>query len=149
MAALELLREQPRRVEKLQANAELLRTELSREGFEVAGSDAHIVSLVIGDARLALRVADGALEQGVYVGAVLPPDVPEGTARLRLAVMASHTKSELRDAARALGRAALRAGFRPGAGVPAGRRAGARAARERHLRRRSAPGGLVSRRSVG
>ena len=118
MAALELLREQPRRVEKLQANAELLRTELAREGFEVAGSDAHIVSLVIGDARLALRVADGALEQGVYVGAVLPPDVPEGTARLRLSVMASHTKSELRDAARALGRAALRAGFRPGAGVP-------------------------------
>ena len=118
MAALELLREQPRRVEKLQANAELLRTELAREGFEVAGSDAHIVSLVIGGSRLALRVADGALEQGVYVGTVLPPDVPEGTARLRLSVMASHTKSELRDAARALGRAALRAGFRPGAGVP-------------------------------
>ena len=118
MAALELLREQPRRVEKLQSNAELLRTELAREGFEVAGSDAHIVSLVIGGSRLALRVADGALEQGVYVGTVLPPDVPEGTARLRLAVMASHTKSELRDAARALGRAALRAGFRPGAGVP-------------------------------
>ena len=118
MAALELLREQPRRVEKLQANAELLRTELAREGFEVAGSDAHIVSLVIGSSRLALRVADSALEQGVYVGTVLPPDVPEGTERLRLSVMASHTKSELRDAARALGRAALRAGFRPGAGVP-------------------------------
>ena len=58
MAALELLREQPRRVEKLQANAELLRTELAREGFDVAGSDAHIVSLVIGDARLALRIAE-------------------------------------------------------------------------------------------
>jgi glycine C-acetyltransferase/8-amino-7-oxononanoate synthase len=32
--------------------------------------------------------------------------------------MASHTKAELREAARALGRAALHAGFRPGAGVP-------------------------------
>jgi glycine C-acetyltransferase/8-amino-7-oxononanoate synthase len=118
MAALELLREQPRRVEKLQSNGALLRTELAREGFEVAGSDAHIVSLVVGDARLAARIADAALEQGVYIGAVRPPDVAEGTARLRLAVMASHTKSELRDAARAIGRAALRAGFRPGAGVP-------------------------------
>ena len=39
MAALELLREQPRRVEKLQANAEVLRTELAREGFDVAGAD--------------------------------------------------------------------------------------------------------------
>ena len=47
-----------------------------------------------------------------------PPDVAEGCARLRLAVMASHTKSELRDAARVLGRAALRAGFRPPTGMP-------------------------------
>jgi 8-amino-7-oxononanoate synthase len=118
MAALELLREQPRRVEKLQANGELLRTELAREGFEVAGSDAHVVSVVVGDAPLALRIAERALEQGVYIGAVRPPEVAEGCARVRLSVMASHTKSELRDAARAVGRAALRAGFRPGAGVP-------------------------------
>jgi glycine C-acetyltransferase/8-amino-7-oxononanoate synthase len=118
MAALELLREQPRRVEKLAGNAELLRTELAREGFEVAGADTHIVSLVVGDAGLAARIAEEALEQGVYIGVVRPPEVPEGTARLRLAVMASHTKPELRDAARVIGRAALRAGFRPGAGVP-------------------------------
>jgi glycine C-acetyltransferase/8-amino-7-oxononanoate synthase len=45
--------------------------------------------------------------------------VPEGTSRLRLAVMASHSREELREAARVLGRAALRVGFRPGAGVPA------------------------------
>jgi glycine C-acetyltransferase/8-amino-7-oxononanoate synthase len=118
MAALELLREQPRRVEKLQANAELLRAELAREGFEVAGADAHVISIVVGDAALAVRIAELALEQGVYVGAVRPPDVAEGCARLRLSVMASHTKSELRDAARVLGRAALRAGFRPPTGMP-------------------------------
>jgi 8-amino-7-oxononanoate synthase len=111
MAALELLREQPRRVEKLQANAEVLRRELAREGFDVAATDAHIVSLAVGDERTAMRIADGALAEGVYVG---EPDA----ARLRLAVMASHTKSELRDAARALGRAALRAGFHPGASEP-------------------------------
>jgi hypothetical protein len=44
--------------------------------------------------------------------------VPEGTARVRLAAMASHTRAELRDAARTLSRAAIRAGFRPGVGVP-------------------------------
>ena len=118
MAALELLVEQPRRVEKLQANADLLRTELAREGFDVAGADTHLISIVVGDASLAIRIAELALEQGVYVGAVRPPDVAEGCARLRLAVMASHTKSELRDAARILGRAALRAGFRPPTGMP-------------------------------
>jgi len=118
MAALELLREQPRRVEKLQANAELLRAELAREGFEVAGADGHVISIVVGDAAQAVRIAELTLEQGVYIGAVRPPDVAEGCARLRLSVMASHTKSELRDAARVLGRAALRAGFRPPTGMP-------------------------------
>ena len=54
----------------------------------------------------------------MFVEAVNAPAVPEGAARLRLAVMASHTRSELRDAARVLARAALRCGFRPGDGVP-------------------------------
>ena len=53
MAALDLLEEQPRRVEKLLANAEALRDELAREGFEVAGSSTHIVPLLVGDAETA------------------------------------------------------------------------------------------------
>ena len=118
LAALELLVEQPRRVEKLQANADALRHELAREGFEVAGSTTQIVPLIVGDAGLAMRVCEAALERGVFAQAIRPPTVPEGTSRLRLAVMASHTKAELREAAVSLGRAALETGFRPGAGVP-------------------------------
>ena len=64
------------------------------------------------------RIVDHALEHGVFAEAVRPPLVPDGTARVRLAVMASHTRTELRDAAAVLGRAALKCGFRPGAGVP-------------------------------
>jgi 8-amino-7-oxononanoate synthase len=118
LAALELLIEQPRIVEKLQANADVMRTELAAEGFEVAGSTTQIVPLIVGDATLAMRVCEAAIERGVFAQAIRPPTVPEGTSRLRLALMASHTKAELREAARALGRAALHAGFRPGAGVP-------------------------------
>jgi 8-amino-7-oxononanoate synthase len=118
MAALELLEEQPRRVEKLRANADALREGLAREGFEVSGAAAHIVPLVVGDAELAAGIVDHALEHGVFAEAVRPPLVPEGTARVRLAVMASHTRAELREAAAVLGRAALKCGFRPGAGVP-------------------------------
>jgi glycine C-acetyltransferase/8-amino-7-oxononanoate synthase len=118
LAALELLAEQPRRVEKLQANADALRAELAREGFEVAGSTTQIVPLIVGDAGLAMAICEAGLERGVFAQAIRPPTVPEGTSRLRLAVMASHTKAELREAAQALGRAALQYGFRPGAGVP-------------------------------
>jgi 7-keto-8-aminopelargonate synthetase-like enzyme len=118
LAALELLVEQPRLVDKLQANAGVMRTELAAEGFEVAGSTTQIVPLIVGDAAQAMRVCEAAIERGVFAQAIRPPTVPEGTSRLRLALMASHTKAELRDAARVLGRAALHAGFRPGAGVP-------------------------------
>jgi len=118
MAALDLLEQQPRRMEKLHANAAALRDALAREGFDVSGSDSHIIPLVVGESGRAQRIVDAAVEEGVFAEAVLPPSVPEGTARLRLAVMASHTRSELRGAAGSLARAALRCGFRPGEGVP-------------------------------
>jgi glycine C-acetyltransferase/8-amino-7-oxononanoate synthase len=118
MAALELLSEEPRRVDDLQANAGTLRDELAREGFDVAGSTTQIVPLVVGEAGVAMRICEAALERGVFAQAIRPPTVPEGTSRLRLAVMASHTKDELREAARAIGRAALQAGFRPSDGLP-------------------------------
>jgi glycine C-acetyltransferase/8-amino-7-oxononanoate synthase len=113
LAALDVLAEQPRRVERLQANAEVLRAELAREGFDVAGSSTQIVPIVVGDAGLALRVCEAALERGVFAQAIRPPTVPAGTSRLRLAAMASHTASELRDAAGALADAAREVGLDP------------------------------------
>ena len=118
MAALELLQEQPRRVERLVDNAATLREELAREGFDVSGSETPIVPLIVGDAELAMRICEAALEQGVFAQAMRPPTVPDLTSRLRLAVMASHTRAELRDAARILAQAALRNGFRPSSTVP-------------------------------
>jgi glycine C-acetyltransferase/8-amino-7-oxononanoate synthase len=72
----------------------------------------------VGDATLAMRVCEAAIERGVFAQAIRPPTVPDGTSRLRLAVMASHSKAELREAAQVLGRAALQAGWRPTDGVP-------------------------------
>jgi glycine C-acetyltransferase/8-amino-7-oxononanoate synthase len=118
LAALEVVQEHPEMVDKLQANADVMRDELAREGFEVAGSSTQIVPLVVGDAELAMAICERALEDGLFAQAIRPPTVAPGTSRLRLAIMATHTREELRAAARTLGRAALRAGFRPGAGVP-------------------------------
>jgi len=119
LAALELLEAQPERVARLRANSATLRDELHREGFDVSGSTTQIVPIVVGDAHQAMRMCELAIEGGVFAQAIRPPTVPEGTSRLRLAVMASHSREELRESARVLGRAALRAGFRPGAGAPA------------------------------
>lgn len=118
LAALDLLTEQPRLVDKLAANAETLRDELHREGFDVAGSSTQIIPLITGAADAADAMAAGALEQGVFARALRAPAVPDGTARVRLSVMATHTRGELREAARVLGRAALRAGLRPATMIP-------------------------------
>jgi glycine C-acetyltransferase/8-amino-7-oxononanoate synthase len=116
LAALELLREQPRRVEKLQRNARVLRDALAEQGMPVPGGDTPIVPLIVGDAEAAVAASDRALEQGVFAQAIRPPTVPAGSSRLRLAVMASHTKSELRDAAGVLA-AALPASARQAAAL--------------------------------
>jgi glycine C-acetyltransferase/8-amino-7-oxononanoate synthase len=119
LAALELLQERPRLVERLQANASALREELSANGFEVSSSTTQIVPLIIGDADLAMQLCDAALSRGVFAQAIRPPTVPPGTSRLRLATMASHREAELRSAARVLATVAREAGFEPHAQVSA------------------------------
>ena len=56
--------------------------------------------MIVGDADEAVRSSERALEKGIFAQAIRPPTVPAGSSRLRLTVMASHTRSELRDAAR-------------------------------------------------
>ena len=119
LAALELLEDRPHRVQRLRTNARALRGALEMEGFPVSESDMHIVPLIIGDERDAMRMCQEAIERGVFAQAIRPPTVPAGTARLRLTVMASHTAAELRKAAGVLGSVARRIGLDPGAMTPA------------------------------
>jgi glycine C-acetyltransferase/8-amino-7-oxononanoate synthase len=113
LAALELVEGRPHRVDRLHLAARTLRGALQEEGFAVAEGDMHIVPLVVGDEQVALELSQAAIERGVFVQAIRPPSVPDGTARLRLTVMASHTARELRAAARALARAAEKLGLDP------------------------------------
>jgi 8-amino-7-oxononanoate synthase len=113
LAALDLLEEKPRRVAKLAANAVALRNGLIREGFDVGESSTQIVPLIIGDAELAVRMCDAALARGVFAQAIRPPTVPAMTARLRLAVMATHREEELLGASRTLGAIARSLGIAP------------------------------------
>jgi 8-amino-7-oxononanoate synthase len=128
LAALDLLQERPHRVERLRANARVLRRALATEGFSVAEGEMHIVPLIVGEERAAMRLCELAIERGVFAQAIRPPTVPAGTSRLRLATMASHTASDLRMAAGVLGEAARELGLDGmtiGVAAPEKRRAGA------------------------
>jgi 8-amino-7-oxononanoate synthase len=113
LAALEIVRERPRLVEKLAANASTLRAQLALEGFDVRGSRTQIIPLIVGEAEVALRLCEAALSRGVFAQAIRPPTVAPGTSRLRLAVMASHRTEELRRAGQLLGQACRAIGFDP------------------------------------
>jgi glycine C-acetyltransferase/8-amino-7-oxononanoate synthase len=113
LAALELLQERPHRVAKLQANAAALRSELELLGFDVGGSNTHIVPLIVGDAERAVQLCEAVLQRGIFAQAIRPPTVPPRTSRLRLSAMASHSQAELRAAARTLAEAARSCGLEP------------------------------------
>jgi 8-amino-7-oxononanoate synthase len=113
LAAMGLLEEKPQRVRRLAANAAALRAGLSRHGFSAGSSTTHIVPLIVGDAELAMRMCEAALARGVFAQAIRPPTVPAMTARLRLAVMATHREEELLEAAHTLGAVARSLGIAP------------------------------------
>ncbi len=54
-----------------------------------------IVPIVLGAADRTMRAADRLKQQGFLVGAIRPPTVPEGTARLRCTFSACHRKDDV------------------------------------------------------
>ena len=120
LAALELLRAQPHRVERLQRNGEVLRAALQADGVPTDPSETHIVPVVIGDPEAAVAASERLLEQGIFAQAIRPPTVPAGSSRLRLAAMASHTARELREVARAVASVVPEAARRPAPAASAG-----------------------------
>jgi glycine C-acetyltransferase/8-amino-7-oxononanoate synthase len=115
LTALELVRENPRRIERVRRNAQTLREALAEQGLPVPPGETAIVPLVVGDAERAVAVCEQALHRGVFAQAIRPPTVPEGSSRLRLAAMACHNTAELQWAAAQLAAAAgvARAAPRP------------------------------------
>src|SRR5205807_4011161 len=114
-ASLEILQAQPERVDKLRRNARALRDALAAEGVEYGDTETQIVPLIVGDASDAMDACERALARGIFAQAIRPPTVPDGSSRLRLAVMASHTRSELRSAAGVLVNALRTTGARTAA----------------------------------
>jgi 8-amino-7-oxononanoate synthase len=117
LAALDLLEERPRLVEKLHVNAAAMRAGLEAEGFDGRGATTHVLSIPVGDPELTVRICEQALGRGVFAHALTAPAVAAAASRVRLTVMASHRAEELRAAAGVLGQVARTVGFDPTAQV--------------------------------
>lgn len=95
LAALGVLKREPHKVGHLQENVSYLRNGLRNLGYNVVQSPSAILPIIVGETKLAIRLARQILQQGVLITGFGYPVVPEGTARLRAQVSSSHTRGHL------------------------------------------------------
>jgi len=98
LKAVELIRQGAELRTRLEENARFLRQSLEKLGFTVRPGTHPIMPVMLGDAALAVRMADRLLEEGVYVIGFSFPVVPKGEARIRVQVSAAHTREQLTQA---------------------------------------------------
>ncbi|MBI4411721.1 MAG: pyridoxal phosphate-dependent aminotransferase family protein [Deltaproteobacteria bacterium] len=93
--ALEILKREPERVERVNQNGRYMRENLKSLGFDIGVSETPIVPIVVGDEILALTIWRELLDNGIYVNAVLYPAVQRDRALLRTSYTSEHTREHL------------------------------------------------------
>ncbi len=92
---LELLKDGDDLRLKLKENSNYFRAEMEKLGFNLVPGDHAIIPVMLGDAVLAGKMAQGMLEEGIYVVGFSFPVVPRGQARIRTQMSASHDKAHI------------------------------------------------------
>ena len=96
VTALEIAANEPERRGHLRAAARRLRAGLAALGWPAGGAEeGHIVPVMIGESEATMQVGAALRAAGFLVGAVRPPTVPAGTARLRITVSAAHSSDQI------------------------------------------------------
>jgi glycine C-acetyltransferase len=95
LAAFERLSGSTTLRDRLEENTLYFRRRMSEEGFAIRPGVHAIVPIMLGDAALAVKMADALLERGIYVIGFSYPVVPRGQARIRVQISAGHTREHL------------------------------------------------------
>jgi glycine C-acetyltransferase len=107
IAAFEVLEEEPELIDKLWGNTRFFKKELGLLGFNIGGgntpaSETPITPIIVGEGKLAMEFSRELFKEGVFVTGIAFPTVPEGKARLRTIMSATHTQDQLSRALEAL-----------------------------------------------
>ncbi|CAG7591921.1 MAG: aminotransferase class I/II-fold pyridoxal phosphate-dependent enzyme [Candidatus Midichloria sp.] len=81
-------------------NANFLREELGKMGFDTGLSTTHIVPIILKDNKLVVEIADKLRDKNIVVSAVRQPTVP--SARIRIALSIAHSKDDINQLLHAL-----------------------------------------------
>ncbi|MFQ5597691.1 MAG: 8-amino-7-oxononanoate synthase [Nitrospiria bacterium] len=95
LAALDLIDREPHLRTQLWENRHYFHASVQALGFDTFTSETPIVPLRIGSNEKAIAFSEALLENHIYVPAIRSPTVPKGSERLRITLMATHTKEEI------------------------------------------------------
>ena len=98
MAAIDLIESEPERREALWNNCRSLSDGLKKIGFSLGEIQSPILPLIIGESNACMRLSEQLLERGIFAQGIRPPTVPQGTSRLRITLMATHTPEHIQTA---------------------------------------------------
>jgi glycine C-acetyltransferase len=116
IAAFDVLEQEPERIEKLWENTKFWKKELGSLGFNIGGvntpaSETPITPIIVGDGKLTMEFSRELFKEGVMGTGITFPTVPEGKARIRTIMTATHTREELDQALSVLSKVAKRMGI--------------------------------------
>jgi glycine C-acetyltransferase len=95
LAAVDLLEESTKLVDKLWANAKYFKAEMGKLGFDTGVSETPITPVMLGEAPLAQQFSRDLFEEGVFAMAIGYPTVAKGKARIRVMISAAHDNDDL------------------------------------------------------
>jgi glycine C-acetyltransferase len=116
IAAFDVLQQEPERIEKLWENTRFWKKELGLLGFDIGGrttptSETPITPIIIGESKLTMDFSRELFQEGILGTGITFPTVPEGKARIRTIMTATHKKAELDQALEVLKKVGKRMGI--------------------------------------
>ena len=111
LAAFDVLEEEPERIENLWKNTHYFKSGLREAGFRTGSSETPITPILVGEAKTAHAFSRALFEEGVFATGIGYPTVPEGKARVRTIMTATHTREHIDRALEILSRVARKTGI--------------------------------------
>jgi len=112
LEALDIIRDEPGRLERLWDNTRMFKEGLHELGFDTGASETPITPVITGDEEATQTFARRLFEEGVFAPAIVFPTVAKGSARVRTIVTSEHTPRDLAEALETFGRVGGELGLR-------------------------------------
>ena len=95
LAALDVLKQEPERIQRLWDNATFLKKGLDELGFDTGPTETPVIPVMVGELEHLFKFWRWLSEHGVFINPVVPPAVPPGRCLVRISVTAGHTRQQM------------------------------------------------------